>query len=223
MERLDLTFVDFITSRLTEAYIANADPQALLIRHNYQIPLNEYLCCCYGLKNNTLNERTIEWFYIKGKHGLKKKCAFFIDYYDQEINSYKEFWVNDGESLRRNIFGFQEKTQLFRVTFLIDPISREIYRLYNIQDYLCLPILSVMYQKIYDNVEEFYIGKDDEDCKHLLNTSYACVSFNRKQKTIQHLLKKIEILEMSIVSTLSTIIEPLQEYHGNELFIADSG
>jgi len=144
---------EFITSRLSQFYINNENANSFLQSCQFKIPLQEYLCVCYGVENSTYNRtRKIEFFrfigFIEGQHGYWIQCYTLPDedklQPDQDVllTPSEIFSIHDCNHLRQAIFEFQDKTSLFRSTLFFVPNINKLFRMHCVLQFLTLPTYS---------------------------------------------------------------------------------
>ncbi len=186
--------IQSIVSQISELYVRNEPADALIAKHNGRIPLNEYLCFTYGVKPNT-SYRSLEALYFVAKSSHRNQVPYEISMLGRNTATFQNFWVENTGVLRKSFLGFTKKTHLFRNTFLYDPESVKIYRLYELRPYLHLPTVSPRGLTIWTSNATYYVVDNDvED----INTIDTCiVSLASKQKQISHLYEQITTLLLS--------------------------
>lgn len=154
MQNTELLYSDFeyITNRLSQFYINNENTTDFLFFNQYRIPLHNYLCVCYGVEITPENVRTrkIEFFRILGT--VQNGGGYWIQTYslpeiiqeDQPVTLHAAslLRIQDCNYLRQTIFGFQDKTSLFRSTLFFVPDDNKLYRIHCCLQFITLPVLS---------------------------------------------------------------------------------
>lgn len=178
-----------ICTRLSNNYVTNVDYSHFLIRNNYQILLNQFICIMYG--NTEENVRKIEFVqFLEAYFVSKSKISYHV-----YLHSFQQArWVMDTLSLRKRIFGFTDKTSLLRTCFLYDPITDEIYRLqelrYNLQILTGVPYEEKMYKSITDYF--VYTEKKLSTKASSVGEASPLISIERKKQIYQKMVNRLE-------------------------------
>lgn len=183
-----------IISRISQLYITNEDATEFLERHDYKIPLHQYLCFTYGMRDsNRKQTRIVEALYFNAKNGSGKRVRYEISLFNRADETYRTFWIAHTTVLRKDILGFTDKTHLFRNTFLYDPFSLKIYRMHELKEYLHLPQKSLLNTPVWTSLESFELttaeAVDEETC---------IVPSPMKWRQIKSLERKIIKLKQSL-------------------------
>ena len=183
----------YITDRLSQFYINNESPFEFLESVQYRIPLQDYLCACYGVERSSCRSRRIEFFRFMGI--VNNNGGYIIQNYVLPIQSSEEdevlfvceepILINDCNHLRQNIFDFQDKTSLFRSTLFYNKQSNQLFRIHCVFQFITLPV----YISFYNPVNE----------SQILYHQFL-VSLPKKKQILKRLLKQISLCEASIAA-----------------------
>lgn len=124
-----------IRSKLEVNYVANVDNEDFLLLNNYHIPLHTFVCIMYG--NNKEGERETYYLRYLGIGQRKPKIRYLVQLYQTN----QIMWVKDTHMLRREVFGFMDRTSMLRTTFLFDTNTNCLYRLQKLRYWLELPFI----------------------------------------------------------------------------------
>jgi hypothetical protein len=167
MNNVELPFVafEYITERLSQFYINNESALSFLASKEYRIPLQQYLCICYGVEITQENVRTrkIEFFHILGT--VESNGGYWIQTYvlpevivpneSVRLEASGVFKIQDCNYLRQLIFRFQDKTSLFRSTLFFVPEEHKLYRIHCCLQFITLPVLSISNHLVIKTPEKF--------------------------------------------------------------------
>lgn len=189
---LSLSQLEFITSRLSQFYINNEHTNDFLADHRYKIPLNDYLCVCYGVQTgmDNVKARKIEFFRFIGS--IQDQNGYWIqsfsipadDSYQDPIHLIPSniFRIQDCNHLRQVIFQFEDKTSLFRSTLFFVPTYNKMFRVHCVLQFLTLPVyLSTSFQQ------------------PVLREKFL-ISESKKKQILKRLFNQIALLENSITA-----------------------
>lgn len=144
-------------------FLRNFSIESFCEYHEYEIPINEYVCYNVGLINGKkyvqsfqilarfltgINSFHIRWWntsFVKSEEDLEK-----IDHCD--------FWVHSGISLRKNFFLFEDRFSLFRSSFLYDTNQKIFFRLFALEKFFKCPETTPQL-KIYSSPCKFFLFK----------------------------------------------------------------
>lgn len=191
--------LEYILDRLSQFYIANEDYFPFLESMNFTIPLNEFLCFCYGAdySGEYQNPRKIEVFQFLGQ--LDKNKGYYIQSFDLpdldaltpresfQLNPSNVYRITDCNQLRQHIFNFHDKTSLFRSTLFYVPSIKKLYRIHCLISFLTLPL----YQN--GNIEEI-----EKLSEHTITPQKFLIPLQKKKQILERLQHSLRLCEASI-------------------------
>lgn len=198
------------------AFIRNISFEALLDRHNNQIPLETYMCYTVGLVDSKRVVNAFQFLYQSTNTKIKSyyirwwnTAAHPAIHFQTEFESI-EFWVHSGMTLRKNFFLYDDRMSLFRSTFIYDPSVSYYFRLININDYISIPLKSNYQQQIFTSPTKF-----NYNFKHSQTQIKIAHEIERKQivkilgKIVgtRNLKRHIEKVSPSLFSEINSFIQ----------------
>jgi hypothetical protein len=200
-----LTYENFlyIIDRLSQFYIANEDIDVFLQRNNYIIPLENFLCFCYGAdySGSTESPRKIEVFQFVGQ--VAKNKGYYIKSYELPVleevqpgdvitlTPSKIYHINDCNHLRQHIFHFHDKTSLFRSTLFFVPGLQKLYRIHCLMSFITLPV--------YEMCNESEVLENETCLQSLqLQSQKFLIPDHKKKQILVRLQNQLRLCEASI-------------------------
>ena len=192
----------YILERLSQFYIANEDHLPLLQKLNYKVPLNEYLCFCYGAdySGELTNPRKLEVFQFIGH--IEKHKGYYIQSYNlPDLDNVENtvtltpshlYQVSDCNHLRQYIFQFHDKTSLFRSTLFYVPSLKKLFRIHSLMSFLTLPLYEYTphFDLIIPNAENLQA--------YLLCPQQFIVPLHKKKQILNRLQLSLHLCEEAI-------------------------
>jgi hypothetical protein len=171
MEPITLTAsqFQFITDRLSQFYINNENTLDFLYESQYKVPLQQYLCVCYGIQSSYeagVKARKIEFYRFIGT--VNQQNGYYIQSYTLPTNTETDFVtlvpteifrIQDCNHLRQSIFQFEDKTSLFRSTLFFVPSQHKMFRIHCVLQFLTLPVYSLQSSSVVISPEKFLISE----------------------------------------------------------------
>ena len=178
--------IDFLTNH---QYLKNPPLSPFLEHNNYQIALDQYICYCVGVIQY---ERIVYCIRIRKKTPTEKITSLYIEWYNPKspLTTKVKFWVNSGVCLKRLFFLFEDQLNFFRSTFIYCETTKKYYRLANLMNFLQVPEINPVGEKIYNSPIKSFIYKK------MLMSSPEKINEKRKKevkKSIFNVLKRHNI------------------------------
>jgi len=167
-------------------FIRNLRIDTICEKYDFQIPINEFVCYNVGLING---KKYVQSFQIIARFvtGIN---SFLIKWWNTAFcdndfcyeNTYCQFWVHSGISLRKNFFLFEDRFSLFRSSFLYDQRQRVFYRLFTLEKFFKCPEI-IPLSKIYSS-----------PCKYFLYKPHPCRGKPKRNQSKKELKKYLNLI-----------------------------
>jgi hypothetical protein len=192
----------YILNCLSQFYIANEEIGDLLEYYQFTIPLQNFLCFCYGADyTHSTSPRKIEVFQFIGSVAHNK--GYYIQPYELpslddleslpmlSLSASHVYHVNDCNQLRQHIFNFHDKTSLFRSTLFYVPHLHKMYRIHAVISFVTLPVY-----RFHANLPDLTTSTDIEQL--LILPQKFLVNLTKKKQILSRLQQNIYLCEQSI-------------------------
>jgi hypothetical protein len=194
----------YILERLSQFYIANEDFLPFIQQMNYAVPLNNYLCFCYGAdySGQFINPRKIEVFQFIGQ--ISKSKGYYVQSYDLpdieqlspsemvKLTAGQIYHITDCNQLRQRIFQFHDKTSLFRSTLFYVPCLKKLYRIHCLMSFLTLPEYEMSEVCIDESTSLDSLHSD------LITPQKFLIPLRKKKQILDRLQQSLNLCELTI-------------------------